>query len=82
MAIALASVTAPDIFTQAFVLAAVALLVTGGVYGAVALIVKADDAGVALAQNDRPVSSFFGLRRTAAETPRANPAHSIAHSRR
>ncbi len=61
MAIALASVTAPDIFTQAFVLIVVALLVTGGVYGAVALIVKADDAGVALALNDRPVSSFFGI---------------------
>ena len=63
MAIALASVTAPDIFTQAFVLIAVALLVTGGVYGAVALIVKADDAGVALARNERPASSVLGLRR-------------------
>ncbi len=72
MAIALASVTAPDIFTQAFVLIAVALLVTGGVYGAVALIVKADDAGCALAQNDRPVSSMLGLRETAAgAAPRA-----------
>lgn len=72
MAIALASVTAPDIFTQAFVLIAVALLVTGGVYGAVALIVKADDAGCALAQNDRPVSSMLGLRGTAAgAAPRA-----------
>ena len=67
MAIALASVTAPDIFTQAIVLAAVALLVTGGVYGAVALIVKADDAGISLAQNERPASSILGLRRKATE---------------
>ena len=62
MAIALASTTAPDLITQSFVLVAVALLVTGGVYGAVALIVKADDAGVALAQNDWPAASLLGLR--------------------
>ena len=61
MAIALASTTAPDLFTQFFVLAAVALLVTGGVYGAVALIVKADDAGVALAQSEFPVGAFSPL---------------------
>ena len=74
MAIALASVTAPDLFTQAFVLLAVALLVTGGVYGAVALIVKADDAGVALALNERPASSVLGLRRMVADMAADAPA--------
>ena len=61
MAIALASVTAPDLFTQAFVLIAVALLVTVGVYGAVALIVKADDAGVALARSEFPSRALSPL---------------------
>jgi uncharacterized protein len=62
MAITLAGITAPDFMTQALVLAAVAVLVTVGVYGAVALIVKADDVGLALAQNDRPASTLLGLR--------------------
>ncbi len=61
MAIALASTTAPDLFTQFFVLVAVALLVTGGVYGAVALIVKADDAGVALANSECPIRALTPL---------------------
>jgi uncharacterized protein len=73
MAIALASITAPDIFTQAVVLIAVALLVTGGVYGAVALIVKADDAGVSLAQNERPASSLFGILRTTTDATVRKP---------
>ena len=41
---------------QALVLAVVGIGITALVYGGVALIVKADDAGVALAANDRPVS--------------------------
>jgi predicted DNA repair protein MutK len=40
------------ILKQAIVLAVVAIGITVAVYGVVALIVKADDAGVALAQND------------------------------
>jgi predicted DNA repair protein MutK len=48
MAIALASMPAAGIWTQAAVLAVVGLLITFGVYGVVALIVKADDAGVAM----------------------------------
>ncbi len=40
MAIALANVEVPDLTTKAVVLAVVALLVTVGVYGTVALIVK------------------------------------------
>ena len=50
MAISLASIVAPDILMRALVLLAVALLVTAGVYGSVAIIVKADDVGVYLAQ--------------------------------
>lgn len=48
MAISLANIEVPDLTTKALILAVVALLVTGAVYGAVALIVKADDLGVAL----------------------------------
>lgn len=53
MAISLASVTAPGFWTKAAVLATVGLLVTAMVYGAVALIVKADDVGVYLSRNGR-----------------------------
>jgi uncharacterized protein len=49
MAISLASVTIPSFWGKAIVLAVVGLMVTVMVYGAVALIVKADDAGVHLA---------------------------------
>ena len=60
MAIALASITAPDLVTQAIVLTAVGVLITAGVYGAVALIVKADDFGFYLAQKGGPVSRPLG----------------------
>jgi predicted DNA repair protein MutK len=60
MAIALASVTAPDLATQAIVLAIVALVITVGVYGVVALIVKADDFGVRLARRNGIVSGPVG----------------------
>ncbi len=59
-AITLASITAPDIATQAFVLFVVGVLVTAGVYGAVALIVKADDFGVYLAQRSGAILSPVG----------------------
>ena len=49
MAISLAEVTMPSFWGKALVLALVGLMVTVMVYGAVALIVKADDAGVFLA---------------------------------
>jgi predicted DNA repair protein MutK len=62
MAITLASVPESSFWTQATVLAVVGLGITVVVYGAVALIVKADDAGVALAANARPASTLFGLR--------------------
>ncbi len=53
MAISLAAVTSPSIVMKASVLGLVGLGVTAAVYGLVALIVKADDAGVYLAQQGR-----------------------------
>ncbi len=53
MAITLAAVPYATIWTQALVLAVVGIGITVVVYGVVALIVKADDAGVALASNQR-----------------------------
>ena len=54
MAIALASVPGTGLPNQAIILAVVGIAITVGVYGAVALIVKADDVGVGLAANPRP----------------------------
>jgi predicted DNA repair protein MutK len=51
MAIALAALPMSNVWTQAVVLAIVAVGITAAVYGAVALIVKADDLGVMLAAN-------------------------------
>lgn len=66
MAITLASVPDASPWLQAVVLALVGLGITALVYGGVALIVKADDAGVALARNARPFSSLAGFLRPAA----------------
>lgn len=52
MAITLAALPAGSIWTQALVLALVGFGITVGVYGVVALIVKADDVGLALAGYD------------------------------
>lgn len=60
MAIALAQITAPDLLTQAIVLAAVGVLITAGVYGVVALIVKADDFGVYLVKSGQPLRAAIG----------------------
>ncbi|MEO8421318.1 MAG: DUF808 domain-containing protein [Hyphomicrobium sp.] len=60
MAIALAAITAPDLLTQAIVLAAVAVFITAAVYGVVALIVKADDIGVRLVQRGGIISGPLG----------------------
>ena len=60
MAIALASITAPDFVTRALALTAVAVMITAAVYGAVALIVKADDVGVRLALRGGPISGPVG----------------------
>ena len=50
MAISLAAIPGDDTVKQAIVLAIVGVGITGAVYGAVALIVKADDFGLALAR--------------------------------
>lgn len=53
MTIALASIDTSNLVTTAAVLALVAVGITAGVYGAVALLVKADDFGLRLAQTGR-----------------------------
>jgi uncharacterized protein len=60
MAITLASVADAALVTRVLVLAVVGVGITVVVYGAVALIVKADDAGVALAASGRPVLAPLG----------------------
>ena len=62
MAITLAALPAGSFVTQALVLALVGIGITVAVYGVVALIVKADDVGVALARNDR-ASVLAGMGR-------------------
>jgi len=62
MAITLAAVPDESILMQALVLALVGLGITVAVYGVVALIVKADDVGVALAKNDSG-SAVGGIKR-------------------
>lgn len=62
MAIALATVSDASFLTKAVVLAIVGVGITLGVYGAVALIVKADDIGVAMA-GFRPGKRFGMLTR-------------------
>jgi predicted DNA repair protein MutK len=61
MAISLAALTAtPSILMQAVVLLIVSLLVTVGVYGVVAIIVKVDDFGVYLAQRGGTITRAVG----------------------
>ena len=60
MAISLASIATLNTLTQALVLSAVGLLVTAGVYGLVAIIVKADDFGVYLAQRRGTTTRAIG----------------------
>jgi predicted DNA repair protein MutK len=67
MAITLGTVSEASSWMQALVLAVVGIGITAVVYGGVALIVKADDAGLALAANDRPVSSL--MRRDVQSAP-------------
>ena len=60
MAIALATVTGAPFVTKVLWLLAVALLVTGVVYGLVALIVKADDVGSALTESSSGLDRAVG----------------------
>lgn len=60
MAIALASVSDKPIWEQGLVLALVAVAITFGVYGAVALIVKLDDIGLHMVQHGRKLGRAIG----------------------
>ncbi|MCB1684743.1 MAG: DUF808 domain-containing protein [Pseudomonadales bacterium] len=60
MAIALATLPDAGLLTTALALAVVAVAITAGVYGAVALIVKADDAGLVLAANSVTIVRLLG----------------------
>jgi predicted DNA repair protein MutK len=60
MAITLATLPGVSFWGQAAVLAAVGIGITALVYGGVALIVKADDAGVALAASRWPAARAIG----------------------
>ncbi|MGY2048300.1 DUF808 domain-containing protein [Methylobacterium sp. JK268] len=72
MAITLASVAESGLWIQVFVLAAVGVGITALVYGVVALIVKADDVGLALARTERPASTLLGLREAAGDPTAAD----------
>ncbi|MEL7208890.1 MAG: DUF808 family protein [Actinomycetota bacterium] len=61
MVISLKEVLEEPLATRAAVLAVVAVLITGVVYGAVALIVKMDDVGLVLSQRDTPTAKRIGL---------------------
>lgn len=69
MAIALATIPEASLPMQAAILAAIGIGITVAVYGAVALIVKADDAGIALAQSPRGPVAAFGRRLVRAMPP-------------
>jgi predicted DNA repair protein MutK len=60
MAIALNEVAAEAFATRAIILAVVAIAITVGVYGMVALIVKMDDIGLNLAQRRNGAARAFG----------------------
>lgn len=60
MAISLAAVSDSPLWLQAIVLAVVGIGMTGIVYGAVAIIVRADDWGAALALTPNGASQAFG----------------------
>ena len=66
MAIALAEIDASSLVTRALVLALVAVAITAGVYGAVAVIVKMDDVGMYLTR--RPGAAMQALGRGLVKT--------------
>jgi predicted DNA repair protein MutK len=73
MAITLANVPGGDTLTQAIVLAIVGVGITAGVYGVVAVIVKADDLGLALARLSPASTVAAPLRATGRAIVRAMP---------
>ena len=61
MVISLKEVIDEGFFSRAVIMVVVAVLITVVIYGVVALIVKMDDVGLALAQRDAESSQRFGL---------------------
>jgi predicted DNA repair protein MutK len=82
MALTLAGLPEQSAVSQAAILGVVGIGVTLLVYGAVALIVKADDVGVSLAINERPASTLLGLRGSGIMTAQAASPAPDAVSRR
>lgn len=66
MVIALNEVSEEPFLSRAIILAIVAVLITVIVYGVVAIIVKADDVGLRMAQSDQPATASSGRRLVAA----------------
>ena len=60
MVIALNEVASEALLPRALILVVVALAITVGVYGTVALIVKMDDIGLRMAKKDKPGTQKFG----------------------
>src|SRR5829696_7613059 len=73
MAITLAAIPAGNIVTQGMILAVVGVGITAAVYGVVALIVKADDLGLALARLSPASSLAAPLRLTGRALVRGMP---------
>lgn len=73
MAITLANVPGDNTLTQAIVLAVVGVGITAGVYGVVAVIVKADDLGLALARLSPASAAAAPLRVTGRAIVRGMP---------
>jgi uncharacterized protein len=73
MAITLAAIPAGNIVTRGMILAVVAIGITAAVYGVVALIVKADDLGLALARLSPASSLAAPLRLTGRALVRGMP---------
>jgi predicted DNA repair protein MutK len=62
MTISLAAIEADNIWIEGTVLAMVAIAITAAVYGAVALLVKADDVGLKISQVGRfAITRWFGM---------------------
>ena len=70
MTIALAAIESDGFVVEAVVLALVAIGITSLVYGAVALLVKADDVGLALAEGGRRAATRRAGRRLVRAMPR------------
>src|SRR4030095_9087951 len=73
MAITLAAIPGGNIVTQGMILAVVGIGITAAVYGVVALIVKADDLGLALARLAPEASVAAPLRATGRAIVHAMP---------